>query len=289
MTHQNTRRGILMMVLTTLIFALQDGVTRHLTTHYPVQMVVMFRFWFIAALVLVRHGRKGELGRMLGTRQKPLHVVRGLLLITQISLTGLAFAKLGLIESHALLTAYPLWVAALSGPVLNERVGWRRWMAIGVGFAGILVMLRPGVSIFSFWSVLPLGASVLFALYALLTRKAARQDGAEVCFFWTGIVGAVVMTALGLPVWQSFAPMDWGWMALLCVMSAAGHWCMIRAYDLAEAADVQPFAYLQLVWIAFLGLVFYGETLRPAVVLGSTIVVAAGLFTLWRQRVTGRG
>ncbi len=289
MTEQNTKRGIWMMVLTTLIFALQDGLTRHLTTQYPVQMVVMFRFWFIAGLVLIRHGRKRELGRMFGTRQKPLHIVRGLLLVTQISMTGLAFAKLGLIESHALLTAYPLWVAALSGPILHERVGWRRWLAIGVGFAGILVMLRPGVSVLSFWSVMPLAASVMFALYGLLTRKVARQDGAEISFFWTGIVGAVAMSVLGLPVWQNFAPLDWGFMALLCVMSAAGHWCMIRAYDLAEAADVQPFAYLQLVWIAALGLLFYGETLRPAVILGSTIVVAAGLFTLWRQRVTGRG
>ncbi len=289
MTEQNTKRGIGMMVLTTLIFALQDGLTRHLTMHYPVQMVVMFRFWFIAALVLVRHGRKGDLPRMFGTRQKPLHIVRGVLLVTQISMTGLAFAKLGLIESHALLTAYPLWVAALSGPILNEKVGWRRWLAIGVGFAGILVMLRPGVSVFSFWSVMPLAASVMFALYGLLTRKAARQDGVEVSFFWTGIVGAAAMSVMGLPVWQTFAPLDWGVMALLCVLSAAGHWCMIRAYDLAEAADVQPFAYLQLVWIALLGLMFYGETLRPAVILGSSIVVAAGLFTLWRQRVTARG
>lgn len=285
----DTNRGILMMVATTVIFALQDGITRHLTSQYPVQLVVMFRFWFIAAFVLILAWRKGNLSAMFGTRQKPLHIARGLILVAQISITGVAFAKIGLIESHSLLTSYPLWVAALSGPVLGEKVGWRRWTAISVGFAGILVMLRPGVGILSFWSVMPLFAAFLFGLYALLTRKAAARDGADVSFFWTGIVGAVAMSAIGLPTFEAFAPVDYAFMFFLCLTSATGHWCMIRAYDLAEAAAVQPFAYLQLVWIAALGVLFYGETLRPAVVAGSVLVVAAGLFTLWRQRVTGRG
>ncbi|WP_354001939.1 DMT family transporter [Stagnihabitans tardus] len=282
-------RGILYMVATTLIFSAQDGITRHMATHYPVQMVVMLRFWFIAVLMGSIAWRQGRLGPMLATRQIPLHIARGVLLVTQISMSGLAFAKIGLIESQALLTSYPLWVAALSGLVLGERVGWRRWSAIGVGFAGILVMLRPGVSVLSFWSVMPLAAALLFALYALLTRLAARQDSAEQSFLWTGIVGAVVMTFVGLPAWVPFSAQDWGLMGLLCLTSASGHWLMIRAYDAAEAAAVQPFAYLQLVWIAILGVAFYGETLRGAVIIGSSLVVAAGLFTLWRQRVTGRG
>lgn len=284
-----TNRGILLMVATTVIFSLQDVITRHLTSQYPVQLVVMFRFWFIAALVLALALRRGQLRAMLATRQKPLHIARGLLLVTQISMTGLAFAKIGLIESHALLTTYPLWVAALSGPVLGEKVGWRRWTAITLGFAGILVMLRPGVSILSFWSVMPLFAALLFALYALLTRKAATRDSADVSFFWTGIVGALAMSVMGLPVWEPFSAVDYGWMLGLCSLSALGHWCMIRAYDQAEAAAVQPFAYLQLVWIALLGVVIYDEAVRGAVILGSAMVVAAGLFTLWRQRVTGRG
>ena len=284
-----TNRGILLMVATTVIFSLQDGITRHMTTNYPVQMVVMLRFWFIAVLMGTIAWRQGRLGPMLSSRQKPLHIARGLILVTQISLSGLAFAKIGLIESQALLTSYPLWVAALSGLVLGERVGWRRWSAIGIGFLGILVMLRPGVSVLSFWSVMPLFAALLFGLYALLTRLAARQDDAETSFLWTGIVGAVAMAFVGLPSWVAFSAADWGLMGLLCLTSASGHWLMIRAYDAAEASAVQPFAYLQLVWIAILGVAFYGETLRPAVILGSSLVVAAGLFTLWRQRVTGRG
>jgi drug/metabolite transporter (DMT)-like permease len=172
---------------------------------------------------------------------------------------------------------------------LGEKVGWRRWTAILLGFSGILVMLRPGMSVFSIWSVLPLMAALIFAIYSLLTRYAARQDSAQVSFFWTGIVGAVGMTFFGLPVWTTMAPMDWGWMLVLCCTSCAGHYCLIRAYDLAEASAVQPFAYLQLVFIGLLGIFLFHETLRVSVIFGSAIVIAAGLFTLWRQRVTGRG
>jgi drug/metabolite transporter (DMT)-like permease len=253
-------------------------------------MVVMLRFWFFALFVVWLSTRQpGGLRAAVRTKQIPLHILRGLLLVFQISIVGLAFAHNGLIETHSLLTSYPLMVAALSGPLLGEKVGWRRWTAIILGFAGILVMLRPGLSILSIWSMLPLIAALMFAVYSLLTRYAARKDSAQVSFFWTGIVGAVGMTFFGLPVWTNMAGADWGWMLLLCCTSCAGHYFLIRAYDLAEASAIQPFAYLQLVFIALLGIFLFHETLRISVVFGSAIVIAAGLFTLWRQRVTGRG
>lgn len=290
MTEQNTKRGIRMMLAAVVVFSVQDGITRHLTVLYPVQMVVMLRFWFFALFVVWLSARQpGGLRAAVRTRQIPLHILRGLLLVFQISIVGLAFAHNGLIETHSLLTSYPLMVAALSGPLLGEKVGWRRWTAIILGFAGILVMLRPGLSILSIWSMLPLIAALMFAVYSLLTRYAARKDSAQVSFFWTGIVGAVGMTFFGLPVWTNMAGADWGWMLLLCCTSCAGHYFLIRAYDLAEASAIQPFAYLQLVFIALLGIFLFHETLRISVVFGSAIVIAAGLFTLWRQRVTGRG
>ena len=289
MTRQNTNLGIALMIVTTMIFALQDGITRHLTMRYPVQMVVMLRFWFIAAFVIWVSARKpGGLRAAIRTTQAPLHMLRGVLVVFQICLTGAAFARIGLIESHALLASYPLMVAALSGPMLGEKVGWRRWSAILVGFAGVVIMLRPSTAVLSFWSVLPLFAALLFAIYALLTRYVSRKDSAEVSFFWMGTVGAVGISVVGLPVWTAMTGPDWGWMLLLAMLSCAGHFCLIRAYALAEISVVQPFAYLQLVFVALLGLFLYDETLRPAVIAGSALVVAAGLFTLWRQWVRSR-
>ena len=283
MSEQNTRLGILLMVACTLVFAAQDGISRHLAAEYNVLMVVMLRYWFFAAFVLALAARTaGGLRRAAATRQPGLHILRGLLLAGEICLMVLAFVLLGLVETHAVFAAYPLIVAALSGPVLGERVGWRRWTAIAVGFLGILIVLQPGFGVFHPAALLPLAAAAMFALYGLLTRYAARTDSVAVSFFWTGTVGAVATTAVGLWFWEPMAPRDWGWMVLLCVLAMSGHWLLIRALDVAEAGAVQPFAYLQLVWVAAIGVAVFGETLASNVLVGAAVVAAAGIFTLWR-------
>ena len=134
---------------------------------------------------------------------------------------------------------------------------------------------------------MPLAGALGFALYGLLTRHVARQDSTATSFFWTGTAGAVVMTAVGIWFWEPMAPADWGWMALLCVSGAFGHWLLIRAYELAEASAVQPFAYLQLVFVSVIGIAVFGETLRANVVIGAAVVIGAGLFTFWREMRRG--
>ncbi len=282
---QNTTLGIWLMVATTLVFALQDGVSRHLATEYNVLMVIMIRYWFFAAFVVAVAARQaGGIRQAAATRQPWLQIGRGVLLAGEVCVMVTAFVLLGLTESHAVFAVYPLLIAALSGPVLGERVGWRRWAAIGVGFVGVLVILQPGYGVFDPAALVPLLAATMFALYGLLTRYAARQDSAAVSFFWTGTVGAVFMTAVGIWFWEPMRAPDWGWMAALCVTSAFSHWLLIKAYEVAEASAVQPFAYLQLPFAAALGMAVFGETLRANVAIGAAIVVGAGLFTLWRAR-----
>lgn len=288
-TAQNTRLGIWLMVATTAIFALQDGVSRHLAANYNVYMVVMIRFWFFAAFVAATAARRpGGLAGATRTRYPWIQLCRGILLVAEICVMVYAFTLLGLVASHAVFTSYPLLVAALSGPVLGEKVGWRRWAAIGVGFLGVLIILEPGVAVFSPLALIPLLASFLFALYSLMTRYVARGDSAAVSFFWTGMTGALVMTPAGLWHWQWMSAGDWVWMGLLCCTAAAGHWLLIRAYAVAEASAVQPFAYLQLVFVSIIGLTVFDERLETNVVIGTTIVVCAGLFTLWRQRIRAK-
>jgi drug/metabolite transporter (DMT)-like permease len=283
---QDTRAGIALMVATTFVFALQDGLSRHLAGSYNVMMVVMIRYWFFAAFVLALAARApGGVAAAARSRFPLVQGFRGVLLAAEICVMVLAFVKLGLVEAHAVFTCYPLLVAALSGPVLGERVGWRRWTAIGVGFAGVLVILQPGVTVFSPWALVPLLAAFMFALYGLLTRWVSRGDSAAVSFFWTGTAGCVAMTAAGVWFWEPMAAADRGLMALLCCTGALGHWLLIRAYEVAEASAVQPFAYLQLVFASALGIAVFGEAVRANVALGAGIVVAAGLFTLWRARV----
>ena len=284
----NTRLGILLMVATCLVFSVQDGISRHLAGEYNTLMVVMIRYWFFAAFVMTVSARlAGGLRKAAATRQPLLQGFRGVLLAAEICVMVYAFTLVGLIESLAVFTVYPLLVAALSGPVLGEYVGWRRWAAIGVGFAGVLIILQPGVGVFDPAAAVPFCAALMFALYGLLTRYAAKKDGAATSFFWTGTVGAVVMTGAGLWAWEPMTALDWVWMGCLCLTGAGGHYLLIKCYEVAEASAVQPFAYLQFVFVSIIGLTVFGEVLRLNVALGAGLIVAAGLFALWRERVSG--
>lgn len=285
MQSNDARRGIALMIATTFVFAVQDGISQHLASEYNVIMVVMIRYWFFAAFVIaLSASQPGGVMATARTTQPLLQIGRGLLLVAEICVMVLAFTLLGLVESHAIFTLYPLLIAALSGPVLGERVGWRRWVAIGVGFIGVLIILRPGLRVFAPEALVPLLAALMFALYGLLTRRAARDDTAATSFFWTGVAGAVAITCVGPFFWEPMTGPDWLWMGALCITGAGGHWLLIKTYEAAEAGTVQPFAYFQLVFATAIGLSIFGEMLDPWTTAGATLIVSAGLYTLWRER-----
>jgi drug/metabolite transporter (DMT)-like permease len=284
----NVPLGILLMVGATVVFALQDAISRHLAGTYNTYMVVMVRYWFFAAFVIFLAMRApGGIRGTARTSQPVLQIFRGVLLVGEICVAVYGFTVLGLINSQAVFICYPLLVAAFSGPVLGESVGWRRWAAIGAGLIGVMIILQPGVGVFDPLAVIPFVSALMFALYGLLTRYAARKDDTATSFFWTGIAGAVVMTAVGMWFWEPMSRSDWIWMATLCVSGVTGHWLLIKCYEVAEAGAVQPFAYFHLVWTAILGIFVFGEVIRNNVAAGAGIIIAAGLFTLWRERVKG--
>jgi drug/metabolite transporter (DMT)-like permease len=289
MAEDNTRLGIGLMVLTMMVFAAQDGLSRHLAGEYNVIMIVAIRYWFFAGFVIAFSARKaGGLRAVAATRIRWVQILRGVVLAVEICVMVYAFPLLGLVESHAVFASYPLIVAALSGVILGERVGWRRWSAIVIGFIGVLVILNPGRSVVSVAAFVPLVSAAMFALYALLTRYAGRIDSAATSFFWTGVAGAVAITPLGLWTWEPMSAPDWGWMGLLCISGALGHWLLIRAYEVAEAGAIQPFSFLHLVFAATVGILVFGESLAFNTALGGAIVLAAALFTVWREGVAKR-
>lgn len=286
MTAQNTRLGIMLMCLTTFVFAMQDGISRYMAAEYNVYLVVMIRYWFFAAFVIALSARRpGGLRAAIRTQHPILQTIRGALLALEIVVTVISFTILGLTETHAIFISYPLMIAALSGPILGETVGWRRWTAIGIGMVGVLIILEPGYGVFTPAAIIPLVGALMFAVYGLLTRHVARTDGSAISFFYTGTVGMVVMTAIGMFYWEPIYGTDWIWMGVLCLTGVLGHWLLIKTYDHAEASAVQPFAYLQLPFAASLGILAFGETLRINVAIGAAVVVGAGLFTLWRERL----
>lgn len=290
MTVQNTRLGIWLMIASVFTFAVQDGFARYLGFDYSVYMIIMVRYWFFMAVVLIlAMTRKGGFRAAIRTRHPWLHLVRAVFLAVEICIIVLAFTRIGLINSHAVFQVCPLLIAGLAVPILGEKVGWRRWLAIGVGMVGVLIILSPSAGVFSFDSFLPLISALLFAIYSLLTRLTTRDEDAFVSFFWLGIMGGVVMTLVGLPNWTPMPFFDWMMLGVYSVLALLGQYLLIRCYDVAEASAVQPFAYLQIFFIAVIGILVYDEDLRSNVVIGGAIVIMAGIFTLLRARASAQG
>jgi S-adenosylmethionine uptake transporter len=281
MNRQNTRLGIALMIAAVFVFTLQDALSRHLAAAYNPLMVVMIRYWVFAAFVLALALRRpGGLRFGIATRHAGLHMARAALLIAEIGIIVTSYTLIGLIDTHAVFAVCPLIIVALSGPVLGEKVGLARWLAIAAGLAGVLVILQPGTGAFSAAALLPLASATMFALYSLLTRRATQAEDAFLSLFWSGIFGAGLITGIGLFWWEPMTGADWLWMGLYGGLAVLANWLLIRCYEVAEASAVQPFAYFQIVFVSIAGLVVFGETLAPHVVLGAAIVVGAGLVTL---------
>jgi drug/metabolite transporter (DMT)-like permease len=283
--QDNPRLGIMLMIATMIVFAIQDGLSRYLAETYNVISVVTIRYMFFMLFVLAYSARQpGGIRAIAISQQMGLQIARGVLLVAQICIAVLSFSTVGLVNFHAVFASYPLMVMALSVPVLGESVGWRRWLAVLVGFSGVLLILRPGTAMFSSASILPVIAALMMALYGIMTRYAARRDNAITSFFWTAIAGGIAMFAIAPFFWRPPEGSDWAWMGLLCLTGTGGHYLLIRALDATKASTIQPFAYLQLVFASSIGILVFDDSLDPMLIVGSAVIVGSGLFALQRER-----
>ncbi len=185
--------------------------------------------------------------------------------------------------SQSIFQATPLIITILSIPLLGEVVGWRRGTAVLVGLVGVLVIINPVDVHFDISLLLPLVASVLFALYSIATRAVSREDSAVTSLFYAGVVGALAISLIGPFYWTEVVPSDWFALAALCVCGTLSHYFLIRAYGLLPAAEVQPVTYFQLVLNVMFAVLLFGETITYNMLVGALIVVGAGLFTIWRE------
>ena len=282
--RSNQTRGIWLMIATVFIFAVQDGFSRHLAETYNTLMVVMIRYWVFAAFVIVLALRRPEGWAAIRSKRLPWHVLRAVLLVAEICVMVYSYTLIGLIQSLAIFTVCPLFVVAMSGPILGEKLSLKRWLAVGLGCVGVLVILRPGAGVFSWAALLPLASAFMFALYSVLTRLTTRDEPFFAAFFWPPIIGMLLSTVVGVQHWQAVAPLDWVYMMLYAAVSVASNWLLQKTYAAAEASVVQPFAYLQIVFVTVIGIVIYGEVLHPQVAIGAGIVVLAGLVALTQAR-----
>lgn len=281
--------GYIFAISAFLVFASQDAISKHLAASYHPVMITFIRFWPFALFAIFLAARApGGIAGALRTRHPILQIFRGLLLVSQIAVAMGAFAEAGLVKSQAIFAASPLLVAILAVPLLGEKVGWRRVLAIVAGLVGVLIILSPTDGVFDRTLVLPILNAVQMAVYSICTRIVGRDEQASTSFFYLGVVGCIAATCAGPFYLTPVAGIDWMWFAIVSMTSIASHYFLIMAYKRLDAIQIQPISYFQLVWASVLGVAIFGEALHWNVLAGSLIVVCAGLFTIWREAVRRR-
>jgi drug/metabolite transporter (DMT)-like permease len=214
-----------------------------------------------------------------------LQAGRSLLLLASTALNFIALQYLQLTETVSIMFATPLLVALLAGPLLGEWAGPRRLAAIGVGFLGVLVVTRPGFGLHPA-AFLSLTGAVCYALYSIATRVLAGSDSSATTMFYSGLAGVLLVAPVVPWVWSVPASgLVWLMMIVLGAMGAFGHWLLILAHARAPAPVLAPFIYTQIIWMIALGFLVFGDLPDGWTLAGSAIVIASGLYLLYRERV----
>jgi drug/metabolite transporter (DMT)-like permease len=280
--------GVALMCGAVACFAGLDASAKYLNAHMDTLQVVWARYTSAFLLTLLLSNPFTRPGLVKSSRLV-LQISRAALLLGSTLFNFLAFRYLQLDEALAIMFSTPFIVAALSGPLLGEWVGWRRWAAIGVGFLGVLVVTRPTTGGIHPAALISLASAGCLALYAISTRVLSRTDSTETTLFYSNAVGALLMLPVVPFVWTT--PKDPLLILLMIVMGffgAFGHYLLIIAHRLAPAHVLAPFMYTQLVWVIALGFMIFADVPNRWTLAGAGIVVASGLYILHRERVRGR-
>jgi len=218
------------------------------------------------------------------TARPVLQICRGLLLLATTIFNFLAFRFLQLDEALVILFSTPFLVAIMAGPLLDERVGWRRWLAIGAGFVGVLMVLKPGIDGMQWAGLLSLAAALFYASYSIATRMAARSDGSETSLFYANFISMAAILPVMPFVWSAATLFDIALMLATGGFGALGHYLLIAGHRLAPASLLSPFMYTQLVWATLLGYVVFGNVPNRWTLAGAAVVVASGIYLLYREQ-----
>ncbi|MBI3707066.1 MAG: DMT family transporter [Proteobacteria bacterium] len=276
-------RGIALMVVSMLLFAGMDGVSKYLVGTYSIVQILWLRFIFFVVFALWVARRRGVVAA-LRSRRPGLQILRSLLLVTEIGTFVFAFRFMPLADTHAIAAIAPLLVTALSVPLLGERVGVRRWSAVLVGFLGVLVIIRPGFAAVTWMVAIPLAGAIQFDVYQILVRIVSRVDTNETTLLYSAVVGVVVLSAIGPLQWQTPDPFAWIMFVVVALFGSGAHFTLIKALEAAPASVVQPFSYTLMIGATIVGFVFFGDFPDGWTILGAAIVTASGVYAIYRER-----
>jgi drug/metabolite transporter (DMT)-like permease len=280
---ERSTKGIFLLVIATLLFAGQDAITKHLTQTLEVAQIINVRFFFFSLFAIAFAMRKKGLRAAISSSAPRLQVFRALLICCEIALFAYTLRYIGLAELHTIFACFPLIVTLLSVPILGEKVGWRRGLAVFVGFLGTIIIIDPGAGIFGPFAIMGLSCAFMFALYNLITRKVSKVDSFETSLLYFGVVGFLASLFVVPFYWQTPNQNEIFWLLIISVTGIMGHLLLIKALQLAPAVILQPFNYFVLLWATGIGFVVYDEILPVQTLAGATLVVASGVFIGYRE------
>lgn len=284
MTIRSPLTGVFLMIAAMAVLPFLDVVAKVLgEAGVPVLQIVWARMVFGAMLTLpfaLRHaGPRG-----LWPDRPGVHLLRAALLIGATYTFFAALTYLPIADALAIFFVNPLIVTALSPLILGEHVGPRRWAAVGVGFIGTLIIIRPGFQEINTGVLLAFASGCCLGLYFLMTRRIAGKTPAMVTTYDTCLMGALMASAAIPFVWQQPTMLQWGQYLLIGLIATAGHYLIVRAYDYAEASLLAPLAYTEIIMAVVVGWYFFDDFPDRWTFLGVSILIASAIYISWRER-----
>lgn len=274
-------RGIAFMLLGTALFTFNDALGKWMVASVAVGQLLFIRS-AAAFLMLLPAIHRAGWREVFVIAQPGRHIVRLVLIVAEVACFYLAVRHLPLADVMAVYQATPLFVAVLAIPLLGEMIGWRRGLAVGVGFVGVLLVLQPEGGVLTVAALIALAGSIAYALTMIATRHLRAANALSLIVYHTLAVGAAGL--LSLPWgWVAVSWIDTAYLALIGVVATLAHMCMNQALRLAPATVVVPYTYTSLLWAILLGWLFFADQPTPLMLLGAAIIVCSGLFVMHRE------
>jgi drug/metabolite transporter (DMT)-like permease len=281
---RNRLIGIGLVSLTYLLFSLLDGSAKWLVGTVPVIVVVWLRFvTHVVFAGMVLFPVRGI--ALVKTRHLRWHLLRALMFVVMTGVNFWALQYLQLTVTASIFFSVPILIALASAPLLGERLDAGRWLAILAGFAGVLVIVRPGSAEFHPAMLASVVNAMLYAAFMLMTRRLAAYESPETIQFLPAVGAAIGLAPFALAAWQSpDGWLEWTVACLLGVLGGCGHYLLALAHRYAPASVIAPFLYQQVIYMALLGYLVFGDVPSPAVWLGAASVIASGLYLFYREK-----
>lgn len=278
--------GIALMTLGVFLFSFNDAVGKWLVATYSVSQLMLIRSGTTMILLIPLLWRTGR-AAFAGAPRPGLQVLRILLSTAEVVMFFWAVAYLPLADAITFYLAGPIYVVAFSALLLGEKVGWRRWTAVLVGFAGVVIALRPSAATLTLPALIAFLGGMFFALLMVVTRL--LRDTNDVVLMSGQFFGSFAFGAVTAPfVWITPTPTDFFFLSAFGAVSIAALFCVNRSLKLAPASVVVPYQYTMLIWAITLGYLVFGDVPDTPMLIGGAIIVASGLYIFWREQVAAR-